>query len=203
MGIAMNRVVPFKSGVIFAIAGSAAAASAFSFLYWIADSDVVTFLDGFLFVMSQWLAIKIIYESESTDNRKRISRSSLLAVGWWPLCILSSILGSLIFSVAHLSIPVDMFVTYACPAIASVLIGNAILCQRRPELRRKIVWIAIAANLVILAISVFLVERFDYAGSIHTKHCGAFIEFVFLLPLAPLNGWFFGYEYARCAVSSR
>ena len=199
----MNRVVPFQSGVAFAIAGFAAAAAAFSFLYWIADSDVLSFLDGFLFVMSQWLAIKVIYESEGRDNRKRISRSSLLAVGWWPLCILSGMLGSLIFSVLHLPGPLDTFVTYACPATASVLIGNAILCHQRAQSRRKIVGLAIAANLVTLAISVFLVNRFDYAGSIQTKHYGAFVEFVFLLPLAPLNGWFFGYEYARCAVSSR
>jgi len=188
----MTRPPPFRMAIISASAALLAAFASFAFLYWVADSDTFTFLDGFLFVISQWLATKLM-PTKRKDKLKSI-RSTVLAIAWWPLCIVSGFVG--LWVTPPVPTGIATFLFYAFPAVAGVLIGSAILHPATLALQNRTTWFAVLANLTVLAAFVLFVRRFDYGGSIQTKHYGAFVEFAYLLPLAPINGSFFGYQYA-------
>ena len=182
-----------RKPLVFAASASTSAIIGSAFLFIATDSVLPWIINGYLFVVSLWVALKIVRYRPPLGLRKGYGFTQvLLGVVWWPLVLTGGFLGLIAAKDVTMPPLMHSFIMYGFAACVAVILGAGSIALRGLQVSIPLLSGALAANFVVIAAGLVLYEHFQVAPFALSKHYEAWLAFILFLPLAALNGWAYG-----------
>ena len=182
-----------KKPIVFAATACISALVGSALQFVVTDSLAPWIIDGYLFVLSLWAALRIVhYRARSGLRMGHIFAQVLLALVWWPLVLGGGLLGLIVAKDVTMPGMMHSFIMYGFAATVAVVLGAGSLSLRGLPVPFALLCGVLATNLLVIAAGLVSYKHFQVAPFVLSNHYDAWLVLILFLPLAALNGWAYG-----------
>lgn len=161
---------------------------------WFTGNSFTTWLSiGYLFVASIWVASwYVTRHSESTRSKKQWLTQIGISLLWWPAAITGGLLGLLATQSFTFPGMVHTFFLYGFASAVAIGLGILSLRIEGATLTTRFLCLLVGANIAVLAVTLFVFDRFQTPL---INHYNEWLILIVFVPLATVNGWLYGMAF--------